>query len=88
MLRAPKFFKKILPLLLLASIFSNFANPASAVEAKLTSFQAEVWADNWFALYSGMSLVGEDSVPITTERSFNAEVIFFDAELPLTLNLV
>ena len=51
-------------------------------------YRADVWADNWFALYSGMSLVGEDSVPITTERSFNAEVIFFDAELPLTLNLV
>ncbi len=51
-------------------------------------YRADVWADNWFALYSGTSLVGEDSVPITTERSFNAETIFFDAELPLTLNLV
>lgn len=50
--------------------------------------RADVWADNWFALYSGTSLVGEDSVPITTERSFNAETIFFDAELPLNLNLV
>lgn len=51
-------------------------------------YRADVWADNWFALYSGTSLVGEDPVPITTERSFNAETIFFDAELPLTLNLV
>ncbi|MCX5985825.1 MAG: PEBP family protein [Chloroflexi bacterium] len=51
-------------------------------------YRADVWADNWFALYSGTILVGEDSVPVTTERSFNAETIFFDAEWPLTLNLV
>ena len=88
MLRAPKFFKKILPLLLLASIFSNFANPASAVEAKLTSFQAEVWADNWFELYVNGKKVGTDSVPITTERSFNSEKIKFSATYPLTIGVI
>ncbi len=49
------------------------------------AFQAEVWADNWFALYVNGELVGEDSVPITTERSFNAETISFDATYPLTI---
>jgi hypothetical protein len=50
-----------------------------------TTFVAEVWADNWFALYANGELVGEDSVPITTERSFNAETITFEAISPLTL---
>lgn len=51
-------------------------------------FKAEVWADNWFSLYVGENKVGEDSVPITTTRSFNAETIYFDAGYPLTLNVV
>lgn len=51
----------------------------------ITSFTAEVWADNWFALYVNGELVGEDSVPITTERSFNAETVTFEASYPLTL---
>ncbi|MEL6981619.1 MAG: PEBP family protein [Actinomycetota bacterium] len=50
-----------------------------------STFVAEVWADNWFALYANGQLVGEDSVPITTERSFNAETITFEATYPLTL---
>ena len=41
--------------------------------------KAEVWADNWFAFYLGDTKVAEDSVPITTERSFNAETFVFDA---------
>ena len=52
-----------------------------------TMFTAEVWADNWFALYVNGELVGEDSVPITTERSFNAEVIEFSATYPLTIGI-
>lgn len=51
----------------------------------ITSFTAEVWADNWFALYVNGELVGEDSVPITTERSFNAETVTFEASYPFTL---
>jgi hypothetical protein len=50
-----------------------------------STFKAEVWADNWFALYANGELVGEDSVPITTERSFNAETITFEASYPLAL---
>jgi len=52
------------------------------------TFTAEVWADNWFSLYVNGELVGEDSVPITTERSFNAETITFTATYPLTIAMV
>ena len=48
---------------------------------------AEVWADNWFALYVNGELVGKDSTPITTERSFNAETITFTAAYPLTIGI-
>jgi hypothetical protein len=50
-----------------------------------SEFVAEVWADNWFSLWVNGELVGEDSVPITTERSFNAETIAFEASYPLTI---
>jgi hypothetical protein len=50
-----------------------------------STFAAEVWADNWFALYVNGELIGEDSVPITTERSFNSETFTFEAEYPLTI---
>ena len=63
------------------SVGSGGSDPA----ATSSSFTAEVWADNWFALYINGELVGEDSVPITTERSFNAETISFEAAYPLTI---
>ncbi len=53
-----------------------------------TKFVAEVWADNWFAMYLGEDLIAEDSVPITTERSFNAEVFSFEATYPLRVHVV
>ena len=49
---------------------------------------ADVWADNWFALRVNGVQVAEDSVPITTERSFNAESFTFEAERPFTIGLV
>jgi hypothetical protein len=52
------------------------------------TFHGDVWADNWFALYLGDKLLVEDSVPITTERSFNAESFAFQADYPLVLNFV
>ncbi len=58
------------------------SGPSSAASS---SFTAEVWADNWFALYINGVLVGQDSVPITTGRSFNAETITFEAIYPLTI---
>jgi len=75
---------------------STTARSAATSEQSSTStangsshrFTAQVWADNWFALYANGKLVGEDPVPITTERSFNAETITFDATYPLTLAMV
>ena len=52
------------------------------------SIRGEVWADNWFAFYLGDRLIIEDSTPITTERSFNAEAFVFNADYPLQLNFV
>ena len=52
------------------------------------SVQGQVWADNWFAFYLGERLIIEDSTPITTEKSFNAETFAFDAEYPLQMNFV
>ncbi len=68
---------------------SNTVTPTTiAATAKLTSFTAEVWADNWFSLYINGKLVGEDSVAITTERSFNSERITFTASYPFTIAMV
>lgn len=53
-----------------------------------SSIKGEVWADNWFAFYVGDRLIIEDSTPITTERSFNAEAFVFNANYPLQLNFV
>jgi hypothetical protein len=50
-----------------------------------STFQIEVWADNWMAVYVDGELIGEDSVPITTERSFNAETFTFEASYPFTV---
>ena len=52
------------------------------------TFTAQVWADNWFSLYVNGTKVGEDSVPITTVRSFNSETISFTASYPLTIAMV
>lgn len=49
------------------------------------TFQIDVWADNWSAVYIDGVLVGEDSVSITTERSFNAESYMFEAATPFTV---
>lgn len=63
--------------------------PALDAEADgAKTYRMEVWADNWFAAYAGESLIGEDSVPITTERSFNKEVFTFEATLPITINVI
>lgn len=52
------------------------------------SIKGEAWADNWFALYLGETLLLEDSVSIDTERSFNAETFTFAADYPLQLNFI
>lgn len=65
----------------------DMATDTAATESGTVTFTAEIWADNWFALYANGELIGEDSVPITTERSFNSETITFEASYPLTLAL-
>ena len=52
------------------------------------TFSADVWVDNWFELRVNGAQVAEDSVPITTERSFNAESFTFEADRPFVLGLV
>lgn len=52
------------------------------------TFMADVWADNWFEMRVDGVQVAEDSVPITTERSFNAESFTFAAERPFVIGLV
>tara|TARA_R110002153_G_scaffold99102_5_gene234409 strand:- start:30684 stop:32954 length:2271 start_codon:yes stop_codon:yes gene_type:complete len=60
-------------------------NPKISGEHNL---KLEAWADNWFAAYIDENLLIEDSVSITTERSFNAESITFSANYPIQLNLI
>ena len=69
---------------------SSSQPPTSMTETRATptEFVAEVWADNWFELWVNGVKVGEDSVPITTERSFNAETISFVASYPLTVAMM
>ena len=55
------------------------------VEGGAGTITADVWADNWFQLYANGALVGEDSVSIETERSFNAETFRFTASYPVQL---
>ncbi|MGJ8611089.1 MAG: PEBP family protein [Octadecabacter sp.] len=52
------------------------------------TFSADVWADNWFEMRIDGTRVAEDSVPITTERSFNAESFTFEAERPFVIGVV
>lgn len=64
------------------------ASPAaSPAGSGSQTFTAEIWVDNWFALYVDGEKAGEDSVPITTERSFNAERLSFRADYPFVLAL-
>ena len=70
-----------------AGVPATAAPGAASGPGGTVAFVAEVWADNWFALYVNGEQVGEDSTPITTERSFNAETITFTASYPLTIGI-
>ncbi len=52
------------------------------------TIKAQIWVDNWFALYSGNTLIKEDSVPYNTERSFNTESFTFSTTLPAQLSVI
>ncbi|WP_227269552.1 PEBP family protein [Roseobacter weihaiensis] len=68
--------------LILATPLVLAVTPALAETRTIT---ADIWADNWFEMSVNGSEVIEDSVPITTERSFNAETITFTVDLPMTI---
>ena len=69
------------PVLVAGVLFA--ASPALA-----DTFQADVWAATWFEMRINGETVAVDSVPITTERSFNAESFTFEAERPFTIGLI
>jgi hypothetical protein len=72
-----------------SSSSATIATPTSTTPGTgATNFKAQMWADNWFSLYVGDTYVGEDSVPITTERSFNSETLSFNASYPFDLNFI
>ena len=81
-------------LAILAALLAGCGGDSSAIATTVlegpgaSSIKAEVWADNWFAFHEGDRPIVEDSVPITTERSFNAESFVFNADYPLQLNFV
>ncbi len=52
-----------------------------------TSVLAEIWVDNYFELHVNGEPVAIDSVAYNTERSFNADRITFNADLPMTVAL-
>ncbi len=74
----------ILPTIFILTLFC--LSSISAANAR--PFKIEVWADNWFAAYLAGEPLVEDSVSITTERSFNAETHRFSAEYPVQLAFV
>jgi hypothetical protein len=71
--------------LLLALLLSSACSPVDTTSGR---FRADAWADNWFSLSLGETQIIEDSVSITTERSFNKESFSFDGVYPLVLNWV
>ena len=87
--------RKTWTLVILAALLAGCSNDSADVAdvtviatSGAASIKGEVWADNWFAFYLGERLIIEDSTPITTERSFNAEAFVFNADYPLQLNFV
>lgn len=80
--------KKVIAGVTISFFLLSVPVPSHAVANKSIAFQAEVWADNWFALYINGKKVGEDSIPITTEKSFNSEKIRFSASYPLTIGVI
>ena len=63
------------------------ADAESDDEGAASTFVIEVWADNWMAVYLDGELIGEDSVQITTVRSFNSESFTFEVAYPFTIGI-
>lgn len=89
-----KILLSLIAILLVACVSTSAPTPepTQASSANLPDgvieIKADVWADNWFAFYLADQLIKEDSVSITTERSFNAETFTFQASYPLTFNFI
>lgn len=79
-----KFLKVAFVFLLVIPWVGNSA--AAAVSS--TVFSADIWADNWFALYVNGVKVAQDPVPITTTKSFNKVSVTFTARYPLSVALI
>lgn len=69
-------------------VFGVLTAPIASAATKVYNFTAEIWADNWFALYVNGKKVGEDSTAFATERSFNSDAISFKASYPLTIGIM
>lgn len=59
------------------------ANSATSLQ-----FTADVWADNWFAMYVNGVKVAVDPIPISTPRSFNKVSLVFTASYPLMVAII
>lgn len=67
-----------------ASVFAALVPTLLSAE----TFSTDGWADNWFEMrVDGVQAV-KDSVPITTERSFNTESCTVEATRPFVIGLV
>jgi len=92
MIKHKLFLLTLLSLLIAACSGGSSSSPLEEKALTSTSgsltIKGEAWADNWFAVYLGQELLLEDSVSITTERSFNAEAFTFKADYPLHLNFI
>ena len=76
----------LLPLLFASGNLSINAQEDSS--SALITIQADIWVDNWFALYRGDRLIQEDSVAFNTEQSFNKESFTFASELPAQMGVI
>lgn len=97
--KEPKFIKHLGAWALLVTMVAGCGTGAGVLDSTTlhtsqadttgsVNFQLDGWADNWFAAYLGEKQLVEDSVSITTERSFNAETVTFKADYPLHLNFI
>lgn len=60
----------------------------SAYGDETRTIDADVWADNWLAVYLETELLKEDSVAITIEQSKNKESFTFTTTLPAQINII
>ena len=72
----------------MAALALALISMSGCTQAEPGTKTVQVWVDNWFEMYMNGNKVLEDSVPVTTERSFNAETLTFKAELPLMIAIM